>query len=143
MVSDPEDLNRFIDAQDESYDAIVRELETGKKVTHWMWYVFPQIAGLGRSATAKFFAIHDQNEARAYLTHPILGQRLLECTKILLALERKSARNIFGDIDALKLRSSMTLFSSIAGGDSVYQEVIDKYFEGQPDQKTLDILSRQ
>lgn len=142
MASDPKDFNRFIDAQDESYDAIVRELETGKKVTHWMWYIFPQIGGLGRSATTKFYAIRDKNEASAYLAHPILGQRLLECTKLLLTLENKSARDIFGDTDALKLRSSMTLFTSIAGGDSAYQEVIDKYFEGQPDQNTLDILSR-
>jgi uncharacterized protein (DUF1810 family) len=140
MVNVSRDLDRFVEAQNESYDNIIRELKIGKKVTHWMWYVFPQIAGLGRNATAKFYEIRDQNEARAYLAHPILGQRLLECTKILLTLERKSALDIFGDIDALKLRSSMTLFSSIAGSDSLYQEVIDKYFEGQPDQKTLDIL---
>jgi uncharacterized protein (DUF1810 family) len=142
MTNDPKNLNRFIDAQDESYDAIVTELKNGKKVTHWMWYVFPQIAGLGRSATAKYYAIQTPGEAQAYLDHPILGQRLLECTRILLSLKSKSALDIFGDIDAMKFKSSMTLFMSIAGIDSVYQEAIDKYFEGEQDRATLKILSK-
>jgi uncharacterized protein (DUF1810 family) len=134
-------LNRFIKAQDESYDEIIRELKNGEKVTHWMWYVFPQIAGLGQSATEKFYAIQDPSEAQAYLDHPVLGKRLLECTKIVMSLRGKSALAIFGDIDAMKFRSSMTLFISVAGSDSVFQEAIEKYFEGKPDPKTLDILS--
>ena len=135
-------LNRFIQAQNELYDEIVRELKDGRKVTHWMWYVFPQIAGLGQSATARFYAIQDSSEAQRYLLHPILGERLLECTKIVLSLKNKSASEIFGDIDAMKFRSSMTLFMSLAGRDSVYRRAIDKYFDGEPDQKTREILSK-
>ena len=142
MSDSADNLNRFIKAQDESYDEIIRELKNGEKVTHWMWYVFPQIAGLGQSATAKFYAIQDPSEAQAYLDHPILGKRLLECTKIVMSLRGKSANTIFGDIDAMKFRSSMTLFMSVLGSDSVFQEAIEKYFEGEPDPKTLDILSR-
>ncbi len=134
-------LNRFIKAQDESYDEIIRELKNGGKVTHWMWYVFPQIAGLGQSATAKFYAIQDPSEAQAYLDHPILGKRLLECTKIVISLRGKSALAIFGDVDVMKFRSSMTLFMSVAGSESVFQKAIIKYFEGEPDRATLDILS--
>jgi uncharacterized protein (DUF1810 family) len=134
-------LDRYTDAQSESYDEIIRELRNGEKVTHWMWYVFPQIAGLGHSATAKFFAIRDPSDAQAYLDHPILGKRLIECTKIVLSLKDKSALEIFGGVDAMKFRSSMTLFMSIAGSDSVFKAAIEKYFDGEPDQKTLDILS--
>ena len=135
------DLNRFTEAQKGSYGHIVRELKTGQKLSHWMWYIFPQITGLGHSATARFYAIQGLDEARAYKDHPILGQRLLECAGILLTLEGKSARDIFGEVDAMKLRSSMTLFAAAAGDHSVFQEVIDKYFYGEPDQKTLEILT--
>jgi uncharacterized protein (DUF1810 family) len=107
-----------------------------------MWYIFPQIAGLGFSSTAKFYAIQNHCEAQSYLDHPILGKRLLECTKIVLAHNGKSALDIFGDIDAMKFRSSMTLCMSIPGSDAVYQEAIKKYFKGEPDRKTLDILAR-
>jgi len=141
-MSDSTDrLDRFINAQNESLEEIIRELKNGEKLTHWMWYVFPQIAGLGQSATAKFYEIQDPSEAQAYLDHPILGKRLLECTKIVISLRGKSALAIFGDVDAMKFRSSMTLFMSVAGSDSVFQEAIEKYFEGEPDRKTLDILS--
>jgi len=133
-------LNRFIEAQNDAYEEIVQELKNGKKLTHWMWYIFPQITGLGFSSTAKFFAIQNPCEAQAYLNHPILGQRLLECTKTVLTLKGKSAMGIFGDIDALKFKSSMTLFMSIAGSDSAFQDAIEKYFEGAPDRKTLDML---
>jgi uncharacterized protein (DUF1810 family) len=135
-------LNRFIEAQNDAYQEIVQELKKGKKLTHWMWYIFPQIAGLGFSSTARFFAIQNPGEAQAYLDHPVLGQRLLECTEIVLSLKDKSAVDIFGDIDAMKFKSSMTLFMSISGSDSVYRKAIEKYFEGKPDRKTLDILSR-
>jgi len=141
MSDNHETLNRFVEAQDESYEEIVQELKNGEKVTHWMWYVFPQIAGLGYSSTAKFFAIQDREEAQAYLDHPILGARLLECTKIVMAHQGKTAVEIFGDVDAMKFRSSMTLFMALPGGDWVFKEAIDKYFEGEPDPKTLDILS--
>jgi len=141
-MSDSTDrLGRFINAQNESFEEIIHELKSGEKVTHWMWYVFPQIAGLGQSATAKFYAIQDPSEAQAYLDHPILGKRLLECTQIVISLRGKSALAIFGDVDAMKFRSSMTLFMSVAGSDSVFQEAIENYFEGEPDQATLDILS--
>jgi len=141
-MSDSTDrLGRFINAQNESFEEIIHELKSGEKVAHWMWYVFPQIAGLGQSATAKFYAIQDPSEAQAYLDHPILGKRLLECTQIVISLRGKSALAIFGDVDAMKFRSSMTLFMSVAGSDSVFQEAIENYFEGEPDQATLDILS--
>lgn len=142
MTKSQENLTRFVKAQDESYEQIVRELKNGKKMTHWMWYIFPQIAGLGSSATAKFFAIQNLDEAQAYLDCPILGGRLLECTNIVLAHPGKTAVEIFGDVDAMKFRSSMTLFMSIAGSDLVYQDAIEEYFEGVPDRKTLDILSK-
>jgi uncharacterized protein (DUF1810 family) len=141
MIEGTDRLGRFINAQNESFEEIIQELKNGEKVTHWMWYVFPQIAGLGESATAKFYAIQDPSEAQAYLDHPILGKRLLECTKIVISLRSKSALVIFGDVDAMKFRSSMTLFMSVAGSDSVFQEAIEKYFEGEPDRATLDILS--
>ena len=141
MSDSTDSLDRFIKAQNESYDEIIRELKNGEKVTHWMWYVFPQIAGLGQSAIAKFYAIQDPSEAQAYLDHPILGKRLLECTKIVLALKGKAALDIFGGVDAMKFRSSMTLFMFIAGSDSIYQDAIEKYFDGEPDQRSLDILS--
>jgi len=131
-----------VEAQEESYEEIVQELKNGEKVTHWMWYIFPQIAGVGYSSTAKFFAIQDREEAQAYLDHPILGVRLLECTKIVMAHQGKNAVEIFGAVDATKFRSSMTLFMALPGGDWVFQEAIEKYFGGEPDPKTLDILSR-
>ena len=134
-------LNRFGTAQNEVYEDAVRELKNGKKLTHWMWYIFPQIAGLGYSSTARFFAIQDREEAQAYLDHPILGGRLVECTKIVMAHHGKTAVEIFGGVDAVKFRSSMTLFMALAGRDCVFQEAIDMYFEGEPDRKTLDILS--
>jgi uncharacterized protein (DUF1810 family) len=107
-----------------------------------MWYVFPQIAGLGQSATLNFYAIGDPSEAQNYLVHPILGERLLEYTKIVLSLKNRSAWGIFGDINAMKLRSSMTLFMSLAEDRSVYQQAIDKYFDGEPDHKAREILSK-
>jgi uncharacterized protein (DUF1810 family) len=142
MDKSQESLSRFVEAQDESYEDIIRELKNGKKVTHWMWYIFPQIAGLGFSSTARFFAIQTREEAQAYLDHPILGERLLDCTGIVIAHQGKSAVGMFGDVDAMKFKSSMTLFMSLAGSDSVYQNAIDKYFKGEPDRKTLEILSR-
>lgn len=141
MTDGSNSLNRFVEAQNPVYENVIRELTNGRKLTHWMWYIFPQIAGLGSSPTAIFYAIQSADVARAYLAHPILGERLLECTNLAMAHDDKSAREIFGNIDAIKFRSSMTLFASFASSDSVYQQVINIFFSGIPDPKTLEILA--
>jgi uncharacterized protein (DUF1810 family) len=135
-MDDPYDLSRFVSAQDGAYDDAVAELRRGRKTSHWMWFVFPQIAGLGRSATAQRYAIGSLDEARAYLQHPVLGPRLVECASILLANTDSTAEQIFGSLDAMKLRSSMTLFQRAEPADSTYGRVIDRYFEGVPDAET-------
>jgi uncharacterized protein (DUF1810 family) len=140
MNNNAENLYRFIDAQEDVYHKVIQELRNGKKQSHWMWFIFPQIAGLGYSSTAKYYAIQNVDEARAYLAHPTVGARLLECTEIVVAHKDLSALTIFGDIDEMKLRSSMTLFAHIAGPESVYQQALDKYFDGEQDYRTLDIL---
>ena len=127
------DLERFVKAQDSAgtYQRAVAELRGGRKTTHWMWFIFPQIAGLGRSAMAQAYAISDLAEAQAYLAHPILGPRLIECAEILAAQHGRSAEQIFSGIDAIKLRSSMTLFAHAAPDQSIFQQVIDQYYDGQ------------
>ena len=127
------DLERFVQAQDSggTYQRAVAELRSGRKTTHWMWFIFPQIAGLGRSATAQAYAISDLAEAQAYLAHPILGPRLIECAEIVAAQQGRSAAQIFGGIDAIKLRSSMTLFAHAAPDQTIFQQVIDQYYDGQ------------
>jgi uncharacterized protein (DUF1810 family) len=127
------DLERFVQAQDSggTYQRAVAELRSGRKTTHWMWFIFPQIAGLGRSATAQAYAISDLAEAQAYLAHPILGPRLIECAEIVAAQQGRSAEQIFGGIDAIKLRSSMTLFAHAATDQTIFQQVIDQYYDGQ------------
>jgi uncharacterized protein (DUF1810 family) len=137
-VDDPYDLGRFVTAQDSggSYERAVAELRRGAKVSHWMWFVFPQIAGLGHSATARHFAISSIAEARAYLAHPVLGPRLAECTGIVAGLAGRTAEQIFGGIDALKLRSSMTLFRLADPEQEVFGQVLDRYYEGSPDAAT-------
>jgi len=127
------DLERFVQAQDSggTYQRAVAELRSGRKTTHWMWFIFPQIAGLGRSATAQAYAISDLAEAQAYLAHPILGPRLIECAEIVAAQQGRSAEQIFGGIDAIKLRSSMTLFAQAASDQTIFQQVIDQYYDGQ------------
>ena len=137
---DPFDLRRFMSAQEDVYDGVVAELRGGQKRSHWMWYIFPQIDGLGHSATAKHFAITGKEEARQYLTHPVLGPRLVECAEVLLSLEGRSALEIFGHTDELKLKSSMTLFGSVAEPGSVFARVLDKYFDGERDVRTLRLL---
>jgi uncharacterized protein (DUF1810 family) len=131
-------LGRFIDAQDAggTYDAALAELRAGRKVSHWMWFVFPQIAGLGRSSMAKMYAISSLAEAQAYLAHPILGPRLLEVTRVVADGSGATAEEIFGAIDATKLRSSMTLFARAAPGEPLFQRVLDRYFDGIPDAET-------
>ena len=136
-------MQKFIEAQEAIYPQVLSELEAGRKVSHWMWFIFPQIQGLGRSSTAQYYAIKDAEQAQAYLRHPVLGARLKECVEILLRLKGKTAIDIFGDIDAVKLRSSMTLFSVVAGQDSVFAKVLKKYFNAEPDALTLQILNEQ
>lgn len=133
------DLQRFLDAQDDVYDRALGEIRRGRKVSHWMWFVFPQLAGLGRSATSQHFAIESLDEARAYLADPVLGTRLRECAAA--ALEAPgSAESIFGGIDAVKLRSSMTLFARASPQDAVFTDVLARFFEGRPDARTEELL---
>ena len=126
-----------MDAQQAVYDDVVAELRDGRKRSHWMWFIFPQIAGLGQSAMARRFAISSLVEAQAYLAHPLLGPRLRECTALLLAVEGRSAIDIFGDPDERKLRSSMTLFARAAPTEPIFEECLRRYFGGQPDPETL------
>ena len=134
---DAGELQRFIDAQRPLYDRVLCELRGGQKRTHWMWFVFPQIEGLGHSAMAQKYAIASREEAIAYLRHPLLGGRLEECTALVNAIANKSAREIFGQPDDLKFRSSMTLFAQVAKGHSLFKEAVEKYFDGRFDEATL------
>jgi uncharacterized protein (DUF1810 family) len=137
---DPHRLERFVDAQDRggTYDRAVAELRAGRKRSHWMWFVFPQIAGLGSSPMAREFAIGSLAGARAYLAHPVLGPRLADCARILnAAAEPASAAEIFGPVDAMKLRSSMTLFAAAAPQELPFNDVLTRYFDGEPDPATL------
>jgi len=134
---DPHDLQRFVTAQDAVYGQVCGELRAGEKRTHWMWFIFPQLAVLGRSAMAKRYGISGAHEAAAYLAHPVLGARLRECAGLVLAVEGRSARDIFGETDAMKLRSSMTLFAEAAAGETVFQAALDRFFGGEPDPLTL------
>ena len=136
-------LNRFLTAQQPIYLQVLKELGNGKKTTHWMWFIFPQIEGLGLSTTAKYFSIKNKKEASDYLIHPLLGKRLLECCGIILQIENKSADVTFCFPDNAKLRSCMTLFKSIAPHEKVFEAVLQKYFSGQPDEKTISILQNQ
>lgn len=138
--AEPHDLNRFVDAQKENYDEAVAELRAGRKQSHWMWYVFPQLAGLGQSSMAIRYAIRSADEARAYLDHPVLGRRLIECAEAVLAIENKSANDIFGSPDDLKLRSSATLFAHVAPGRSIFARILEKYFDRKPDPRTVEKL---
>ncbi|MGY1987884.1 DUF1810 domain-containing protein [Blastococcus sp. SYSU DS0669] len=135
-MSDPFDLRRFVDAQTQTYDQALAELRAGQKRTHWMWFVFPQIEGLGRSGMAQRFAISGLDEARAYLAHPVLGRRLVECARALTALDTADPVEVMGGIDAQKLRSSMTLFAHAAPDQPVFREVLDHYFGGVEDDAT-------
>lgn len=139
--SDPFDLNRFISAQNKVYDRVVAELKNGRKRSHWMWYVFPQLNGLAQSTTSKYYAIKSREEAMAYLKHPLLGARLRECCDLILAIERKTVSQIFGYPDDRKLKSSMTLFSEVST-DPIFIRVLDRYFPGERDAKTLQLLEK-
>lgn len=136
-------LQRFIHAQEDSYETALAEIKGGRKRSHWMWYIFPQIKGLGYSETSKFYAIKDIEEAEDYLSHPVLGNRLIEICNALLALEGAHANQIFGSPDDLKLKSSMTLFSSIPNTNKVFQLILDEFYNGTKDSKTVELLPRR
>jgi len=137
------DLDRFVRAQDAggTYDRALNELRRGRKTSHWMWFVFPQVAGLGRSSMAQQYALASADEARAYLAHPVLGGRLQECAEVLLQLPRQSAAAVLGEVDAVKLRSSMTLFTLAAPGEPVFPAVLERYFDGRPDPATVGLVT--
>ena len=139
-MTDPFNLQRFVDAQTPVYPQVVSELAAGRKESHWMWFVFPQIAGLGLSPTSVFFAISSLDEAKAYMAHPTLGARLVECAGFVLAAEGRTARQIFGTVDAMKFRSSMTLFARAAPERETFEACLQKYFAGAPDEATLATL---
>jgi len=139
-MNDPYNLQRFQDAQETDYETALREVRRGKKQRHWMWYIFPQIAGLGYSAVSRLYALSGLPEAEAYLQHPVLGSRLLEISRELLALKGSDAHEIFGSPDDMKLRSSMTLFAAVKDADPVFEAVLRKYFGDEQDERTLGIL---
>jgi len=143
MNDDPFNLDRFVRAQADIYDRALGELRRGKKQSHWMWFIFPQIDGLGSSAMTREYAIKSIDEARAYLGHPVLAKRLNECTEAVLAVEGRTALEIMGRPDDVKLKSSMTLFERAAGQDSVFAKLLDKYYAGERDAKTLAILGAE
>ena len=136
------DLSRFLKAQEQDYEQALREIRSGRKRSHWMWYIFPQIQGLGFSPTAQYYAIRDLQEARDYLAHPVLGTRLKEISSALLDLTGLSASEIFGYPDDLKLRSSMTLFRMADLNEPVFLEVLEKYYDGKPDARTVELAGK-
>jgi uncharacterized protein (DUF1810 family) len=141
-MTDPYNLQRFLDAQERVYDTVLDELRAGRKSSHWMWFIFPQIIGLGHSGMAQQFAIASLDEAKAYLQHPILGPRLRECTQLVLNVEGHSTEEIFSYPDNLKFRSCMTLFMAATTDNKIFKDALLKYFDGKPDTLTLDILAR-
>lgn len=141
MSEDPHDLARFLEVQERSYETALEELRRGQKRTHWMWFIFPQLAGLGHSVMAQRYAISGLDEARAYLAHPILGARLRECTAALLQLGERSPEDVLGGIDALKLRSSMTLFARAAPDERLFPRVLEQWYGGQTDPLTARRLA--
>ena len=137
---DQYNLERFVSAQDSIYAEVLSELRAGMKTSHWMWFIFPQIRGLGRSPVSVEYAISSREEAAAYLQHPVVGPRLKECTQLVLDVENRSAEEIFGSPDDMKFRSSMTLFAQVSTDDDIYASALQQYFAGVPDQLTLDRL---
>jgi uncharacterized protein (DUF1810 family) len=139
-MADPYDLDRFLKAQEDSYDTALDELRAGRKRSHWIWFIFPQLAGLGHSPTSQYYGIKSLDEAAAYLRHPILGGRLHECLKALQLLEETSADRVFGELDAMKFRSSLTLFAEADPADPIVDAALDRWFGGRKDEKTLQLL---
>lgn len=145
MTTDADDrfnLARFVHAQEQDFDRALNELRAGLKRSHWMWYIFPQFRGLGMSSMSRRYAIGSVEEARAYLEHPVLGPRLRQCVSALNRLPGADAVRVLGDIDAIKLRSCLSLFATVAPEDTVFTEALEKYFEGKPDQATLALLTK-
>jgi uncharacterized protein (DUF1810 family) len=140
-VPDRYDLQRFVRAQEGDYDAALAEIRGGRKRSHWMWYIFPQFDGLGMSPTSRQYSVKSLAEAKAFLAHPVLGPRLLECAEAALAVDGRSAQEIFGYPDDMKLRSCATLFAAVSHTGSVFHRIIDKYFHGEADAKTLRLLA--
>ncbi len=140
-ANDPYDLERFVEAQEPLVDQVRAELAAGRKTSHWMWFVFPQLLGLGNSTMAQAYGVTGLPEARAYLDHPLLGPRLREFTALAVAVPHRSAREVFGPPDDLKFRSSMTLFAQAAPGDPLFGQALDRYFAGEPDPQTLRLLA--
>lgn len=134
------DLNRFLDAQETTYATALAEIRAGRKRSHWMWFIFPQLKGLGYSSNAVYYGIDGLEEAAGYLKHPVLGARLIEISRVLLDLPGRDATVVMGSPDDLKLRSSMTLFARVPGTDNVFKQVLEKYFRGEQDPKTIAIL---
>jgi uncharacterized protein (DUF1810 family) len=133
-------LRRFVEAQQPVIDQVLRELAAGRKTSHWMWFIFPQMKGIGRSSASEYYGIASLWEAQAYLAHPVLGERLRHCTSLVNSLHNRSASEIFGGIDSLKFRSSMTLFSRAAADNEIFHAALRKYFEGEPDSATIRLL---
>ena len=140
--SDPWNLGRFVEAQERDYSRALSEIRQGRKRSHWIWYVFPQLAGLGYSHNARFYGLSGAEEAQAYLDHPVLGARLTEISQALLEVEGRTAHDILGSPDDLKVRSCATLFATVAPAGSVFQQVLDQYYGGEADSKTLELLGR-
>lgn len=138
--SDPHDLNRFVQAQEGDYEQALREIRSGRKQSHWMWYIFPQYDGLGVSSTAKHYAIKSLQEAQAYLDHPLLGPRLVECAEAVLGVQGRTATEIFGFPDDMKLKSCATLFAQVSPAGSVFEQLLARYYRGERDEKTLQLL---
>ena len=140
-MTDNIELIKFLDAQNQVYLKALSEIKKGKKITHWMWYIFPQIKGLGSSETAQYYAIKNLNEATAYLKHPILGKHLIEIAQELYNLKGKTVTQILGTPDDMKLRSCMTLFANVKNANPLFNNVLEKYFNGVPDELTLHLLN--
>lgn len=140
LPPDPFDLDRFVQAQADDYERALAEIAAGRKVSHWMWYIFPQLAGLGTSHLAMRYAVRSLDEARAYLAHPLLGPRLIECAEAAMAVEGRTANDIFGFPDDLKLRSCATLFAVVSPPGSAFERVLAKFYRGERDERTLELL---
>ncbi len=134
------DLDRFVRAQEGAYPGVLAELRAARKTGHWIWFIFPQLRGLGRSGTSRFYGIESLDEARAYLAHPVLGPRLVECARLIAAIPDRSAEEVLGSLDARKLRSSMTLFTRAAPDEPAFRAVLDRFFGGRPDPATERLL---
>jgi uncharacterized protein (DUF1810 family) len=141
-LADPFNLQRFVSAQEGSFETALAEIRAGYKVSHWMWFIFPQYAGLGHSSMARRYAIGSLDEARAYLAHPVLGPRLIACAEAALRVEGKTAYDIFDTPDDLKLRSCATLFAIVSPTGNVFEQLLEKYYDGEPDERTLQLIHK-